>query len=163
MNDAVAHVVPLAQRPKAAEDIARWHFKEWGPYLEGEGFEERLERTRSWSRTDAIPFTMVAVLDDVPVGTASVVDHDMPDPPAACAPLAPWLSGVFVVPEHRKEGLGPLVVGACEEQAAALGHRILYLFTAPATAVKFYEPMGWQELLRTPYRGEEVVVMSKAL
>ncbi len=156
-------IVPLADRPADAEMVARWQFEEWGPYLPGEGLADRVAHLASWTSREAVPFTYLVVANDRVAGSASVVVHDMVDPPASCADLKPWLSCVFVHPDHRHCGLGSLVVGACEQRAAELGHSTLYLYTGADTATGFYEPMGWRSLDRPTYRGEVVVVMAKEL
>jgi GNAT superfamily N-acetyltransferase len=158
-----ARVVRLAERPEAVDLVARWHFEEWGSYPAEVGLPAARERLAAWATPDGIPSAFLALSDGEPAGSACLVDHDMPDPPEGTADLAPWLSGVFVRPERRKTGLGPALVEAVEEAAAALGHDVLYLYTGPVTAVKFYSPMGWEEILRPTYRGEEVVVMRKGL
>jgi GNAT superfamily N-acetyltransferase len=92
-----------------------------------------------------------------------LVDHDMSEPPVGTEELRPWLSGVYVAPERRSEGLGSALVKAVEEAASSLGHPRLYLYTAPVTAVRFYEPMGWEQVLSPIYEGNPVVVMQKLL
>jgi GNAT superfamily N-acetyltransferase len=153
----------LADRSEDAGTIARWQFEEWGPYVPGEDLEGRRRRLLGWAGRHHVPVTLVAVVDGRPVGSASVVDHDMPQPPQAWAAARPWVSGVYVVPDQRKTGLGPALVAGCEEQALALGHDVLYLYTGPVTATKFYEPMGWRARDRLAYMGDDIVVMSKEL
>ena len=87
----------------------------------------------------------------------------MPGPPAGTEHLRPWLSGVFVIPERRKAGLGPTLVATVEEAAGTLGYPTLYLYTAPVTARKFYAPLGWEVILTPSYEGKEVAVMAKSL
>ncbi len=87
----------------------------------------------------------------------------MPDPPKGTETLRPWLSGVYVIPERRKTGLGPALVGAVEMAAGILGYSHLYLYTAPVTARNFYSPLGWDVILTPSYEGKEVAVMAKAL
>jgi len=103
------------------------------------------------------------VVDDEVCGSASLVDHDMSDPPESTEDLRPWLSGVYVKPERRKTGLGAALVEAVEKAASNLHHPRLYLYTGPVTAVKFYAPMGWEKILSPRYEGKEVVVMQKVL
>jgi hypothetical protein len=43
------------------------------------------------------PQTFVLLVNEQPVGTASLVAHDMDERPD----LTPWLAGVFVIPEAR--------------------------------------------------------------
>jgi GNAT superfamily N-acetyltransferase len=156
-------IVRLADRPDAVDTVARWDFEEWGTTSEGSGLEATKRRFASWAADGGVPCAYVAVVNDEVCGSASLVDHDMSDPPERLADLHPWLSGVYVKPERRKTGLGPALVAAVGEAAKDLGYPRLYLFTGPVTAVKFYAPMGWETILTPRYEGKEVVVMEKVL
>lgn len=143
--------------------MARWHFEEWGAGPGEPGLDAVRRRLATWATQEGMPCSYVAVVDGEVYGSASLVDHDMPGPPEGTETLRPWLSGVYVTPERRKTGLGPALVRAVEEAARVLGHPCLYLYTGPVTAVKFYAPMGWAEILTTQYEGSNVVVMQKEL
>jgi GNAT superfamily N-acetyltransferase len=165
MRDCIMpqQILRLAERPEAVEVVARWHYDEWGIGPEEVGLEVIRRRVADWATGGGIPCGYVAVVDGEVCGSASLVDHDMSDPPAGTAELQPWLSGVYVKPERRKTGLGPALVNAVEDAASALGHTRLYLYTAPVTSVKFYAPMGWVTILSPFYEGRDVVVMQKDL
>jgi len=156
-------ITRLADRPDAVDVVARWDFEEWGTGDEEVGLEVTRRRFACWATDGGIPCAYVAVVDDEVCGSASLVDHDMSDPPEGTQDLRPWLSGVYVKPEHRKTGLGAALVEAVEKAASNLHHPRLYLYTGPVTAVKFYAPMGWEKILSPIYGGEEVVVMQKVL
>ncbi len=153
----------LADNVEFVPDIARWHYEEWGRSHEAVTEADVAARLSTWTNRDAIPLTYVAVRRGVPLGAASLVVHDMSVPAPGCEDLTPWLSGVFVTPERRGTGLGPALVGACEETAARLGHTGIYLHTAARTAQRFYVPMGWYILDLVDYRGHQVTVMAKTL
>lgn len=153
----------LADHPVAVDTVARWHFEEWGAGPDEPDLDAVRSRLATWATSEGIPCSYVAVVDGRVCGSASLVDHDMPDPPEGTETLRPWLSGVYVTPERRKTGLGPALVQAVEDAACVLGHSDLYLYTGPVTAVKFYAPMGWQEILTPEYEGSSVVVMHKEL
>jgi len=156
-------IVRLADRPEAVDIVARWHFDEWGAGPESAGLEAVRRRLISWATHGGIPCAYVAVVDDDVCGSASLVAHDMSDPPKGVESLRPWLSGVYVKADRRKTGFGSALVDAVEEAADVLGHPELYLYTAPATAKGFYAPLGWEEILTPNYEGKRVVVMGKAL
>jgi GNAT superfamily N-acetyltransferase len=156
-------IVRLADRPDAIDIVARWHFDEWGTGPETVGLEAVRRRVASWATQGGIPCGYIAVVDDEVCGSAALVEHDMSDPPKGVENLRPWLSGVYVKAERRKTGFGPPLVKAVEEAANVLGQPKLYLYTAPATAKKFYEPMGWDEILAPRYEGRRVVIMQKVL
>ena len=156
-------IIRLADRPDAVDVVARWDFEEWGTTPEELGLEATKRRFASWATDGGVPCAYVAVVDSEVCGSASLVDHDMSDPPEPLQDLHPWLSGVYVKPDRRKTGLGPALVAGVEEAAKHLGYPRLYLFTGPVTAVKFYAPMGWEAILTPWHEGKEVVVMEKAL
>jgi GNAT superfamily N-acetyltransferase len=153
----------LADHIELAPIIARWHFDEWSPFDPGVTVDDVATRLSSWANRDSVPVAYVAIDGGVPVGSASLVVHDMAQPAPGCADLTPWLSGVFVVPERRGTGLGPAVVGACEALAAQLGYPAIYLYTAARTAERFYRPMGWRTLDVVPFEDRPVTVMVKDL
>ncbi|MFL1464251.1 GNAT family N-acetyltransferase [Roseococcus sp. DSY-14] len=94
-----------------------------------------------------------------PVGTASLVQQDLPSRPD----LAPWLAGVFVVPEARGRGHAGRLVGHVEAHAAAAGVRTLWLYTGAADGL--YARLGWQvaEAAVDPGSGKPVRIMRRAL
>ena len=64
--------------------------------------------------------------------------------------LSPWLSGVFVAPEHRRRGIGAALVNRVVQEARVLGIPRLYLYTADSGALYFR--LGWSVVERTFYR-----------
>jgi GNAT superfamily N-acetyltransferase len=74
--------------------------------------------------------------------------------------LSPWLSDLFVVPEHRRRGVGAVLVGRVVLEARVLRSRRLYLYTLGSGAL--YLRLGWSVMERTFYRelwGEQKVTI----
>jgi len=99
--------------------------------------------------------TLVASLNTLPVGTATLLAHDVgteqwPD-------LTPWLAAVYVVPEHRRRGIGASLVNAIVSEAAAAGMDVLYLLTTERE--EFYTQLGWEVF----DRAGEATVMSRVV
>jgi hypothetical protein len=88
----------LADRREFIPTVARWHHTEWGDLRPGETVEDRAVRVERDCGHREIPTTFVALAGHQCLGSASLVACDMDIPPA----LTPWLSGVFVAPEHRR-------------------------------------------------------------
>jgi N-acetylglutamate synthase-like GNAT family acetyltransferase len=109
---------------------------------------------RARTARHAIPKTFVALENDQIVGTASLVEDDMPTRPE----LTPWLAAVYVLPEFRHRGIGLALVKAAMREAEALGVERLYLFTPDR--VRFYNRLGWKVIEHTEYRGQNVTIMS---
>lgn len=137
--------------------LANWYRQEWGHLSPDRSLEEWIQRLAERAHRDRIPLTVIAFEDDQPVGLASLVAADMD----TRRDLSPWLAGVYVAPAYRKRGFGSDLVMDIEERAAGLGIETLYLYTN--SAQRLYERLGWLEIEREPYRGREVVIMSKVL
>jgi GNAT superfamily N-acetyltransferase len=147
----------LVDYPENLSHIAGWVFDEWGQHIPGMTLEKTIEKYRTHLRRDTIPLTLIAVESGVPIGTASLVEHDMP----TRLELYPWLASVYVVPGWRHLEVGRNLVHRAEEEAQRLRIGKLYLFTPDR--MRFYSQQGWKELERTNYRGREVTIMYKGL
>jgi GNAT superfamily N-acetyltransferase len=128
----------LADHPGLVDTVLAWHWREWS---HGEA-DASLDRWRAQlverSNRDRIPFTLVAFVDDVAVGSVSVCEEDL-DP--RYADEGPWLSGMFVTGRARNQGIGRALLRVAEKQSRRFGATELWLFTTEAAA--FYGRCGW--------------------
>jgi len=148
-------ILSMADRVELIPVVARWHWDEWGGGDPGGSLEAWTQGLRRRLQRDRIPMGWVAMLGREPVGSVALIDHDM----ATHRELSPWLSGLFVVPDRRAEGVGSALTAHCEAAAAELGVGFLYLYAS--TAEDFYRRRGWEVVAREPYDREEVAVMVK--
>ena len=147
-------IEPLGLHPLLVPITVDWHIAEFDP--QGEiAFWTRAREAEA--QLGGIPCAWVAFLGEAPVGTVSLIEHNMDTRPD----LRPWLAALFVLPEHRKRGIGTLLVRRCEEEAKSLGERRLVLYTEAAE--NYYLHLGWSISSREPYEGEQVVVMKRDL
>jgi GNAT superfamily N-acetyltransferase len=102
----------------------------------------------------------VAFIAQEPVGAVSLAEHDMPDDPEV-RQLSPCVSGTYVRPERRREGIGTALMAALEARAVGFSITRLFLFTGEAEA--FYGRLGWLTIHRTRDHGSSVAVMEKRL
>lgn len=102
--------------------------------------------------------TFVLLEDDIVVGTASLVNSDLPSRPD----LKPWLASVLVLPPFRGKGYSAPLVRRVEE-AAKLSATTLWLYTWSAETI--YLKLGWQRVgpSRDEARGIDVVLMKRDL
>jgi GNAT superfamily N-acetyltransferase len=154
MPNQEMHIEYLSGRPEFIPTLARWHYQEWAYLRPGDSVEARIARLQESRGRGEIPLTLVAVSDGELLGSASLVEHDMDNRPE----LSPWLSGVFVRPERRRQGTGAALVGRIMDEATSLHVSKLYLYTVDRTA--FYANLGWSLLEHTAHRGKEISIMS---
>jgi GNAT superfamily N-acetyltransferase len=145
------HLIPL---------LGRWYWEEWGPFEPERSLASWIAMLAPRTLRDEIPTIYVALAagplprtEETPVGTASLIAADMSTHPE----LSPWLAGVYVVPEYRRQGIGRALVHRVMSTAAALSVPRLYLFTD--SKQRWYANLGWVEIGREPYQGLEVAIM----
>jgi GNAT superfamily N-acetyltransferase len=147
----------LADSPQLVPVIAKWHHDQWSYLNPDRSLSDRIAEYQTGHGRGQIPTTVVAFLEDQPVGSASLIEHDMD----TRLELTPWLASVFVSPLHRGQGIGSALVRRIEKEAENLGIGVLYLFTPDQESL--YTRLRWKVLSREDYRGEEVVIMEKKI
>ena len=114
-------IVTTAERPDLVPRVADWL---WQAFWKDSGkpYEQLLAAARKSAMGTAMPCTFVLLCDGQPVGTASLVAHDLDERPD----LSPWLAGVFVEPHARHQGFATRLIAAVEQAAAV---DTLWLYT----------------------------------
>jgi GNAT superfamily N-acetyltransferase len=120
-------------------------------------FEQELRSMELFASDQTRGVALVAKADGEPVGTCLLVESEI----EPNHDVSPWLTGLFVVPEHRQKGVGAALVRAIEDQARQREFSRLYLYTTDA--VGFYERLGWEVLDRTDWKGSETALMVRDL
>lgn len=156
MNERIAIVRLLTASPHAAV-VAGWAQAEWGHLHPETSAEEYRREFYAQCGQGGVPSVFVAMHDESPVGTASLVADDM----SIRRELMPWLASVFVAPEWRGLGIGSRLVRRVEAEALTHGIRQFYLYTPDQQAL--YRRLGWREREALNYRRESVTVMSRRL
>lgn len=75
--------------------------------------------------------------------------------------LGPWITGLWVEPEHRKHGIGQRLMLACEAEACKQGFQQVYLDTIGAEG--YHAKHGWKDIGTAKYQDEVVTIMQKNL
>jgi len=143
-----------------ADDIptlAQWHHDQWHTITPHLTVADRIAGFQSRTRRREVPTGFVAVLDEVVVGMACLVAHDMETRPE----LTPWLATVLVAPDYRGRGIGSALSERVVAEARALAFSKVYLVTFDKTS--FYARLGWSNLERTDYLGLPATIMIRAL
>ena len=153
-----ARIVALAERPDLVPTVGRWHWDLWGAEDPAGSLESWTARVGRWANHDAVPMIFIALAGSTAVGSVSLVAHDLPERPDLWD-LWPWLSGLYVVPECRRRGVGRALVARVEAQARSMGVVRLYLHTAQARGL--YEQLGWHPIRDDMAAGASVTIMVK--
>lgn len=82
--------------------------------------------------------SLVARLAGTLAGSILLVRHELD----ARHDLSPWLAGLVVAPDARRQGVGTVLVRALEDHARLCGVERLYLYTWEAR--RFYALLGWR-------------------
>jgi GNAT superfamily N-acetyltransferase len=138
--------------PHHLETLARWHQEEWGYFKPNKTLAMRIEAMKSHLLPEFVPTTFVAANHEL-LGSASIIEHDMD----TRKELTPWLAGVYVAPEFRRQGIGSALVLHAMEQARENIIERLYLFTPDMDV--FYARLGWKTFENTSYFGYVVTIM----
>jgi GNAT superfamily N-acetyltransferase len=116
--------------------VARWLWEEFSRQS-GRPLKHVQERLAASTAACGPPQTFVLLVDGEPVGTASLVAHDLDTRPD----LTPWLAGVFVVPEARGRGHAARLIETVEAAGRAAAIPSLWLYTHAAERI--YARAGW--------------------
>jgi predicted N-acetyltransferase YhbS len=146
----------LASRIDLLPVVAGWIYNEWWQDVEGASASTLIDLLRAHRVPDQIPMTLVALLGAQPVGTATLLAHDVGT--EQWPQLSPWVAAVYVAPAYRRRGIGARLVNEAVIGARALGTGVLYLLTTERE--DFYGQLGWQVLDRA---GESVVMSHNLL
>ncbi len=132
-------IVTVVQRPDLLKTVASWIYEQWWSHDPNHNPETIAALLMQRSSTDHIFASFVALYDSKPVGTATLLDHDVgterrPD-------LTPWVAAVYVIPSMRRKGIGRTLVSHATKYAESHGINTVYLWTTDRTS--WYEHLGW--------------------
>lgn len=105
----------------------------------------------------AMPHSVLAVVNGIAVGCASLLDDDE----VTGWPDRFWLGNVVVHADYRGRGIGTALIGAIETLAREL--RIAELHLVTGTAINWYERNGWSVQDSALVHGHPMTVMHKTL
>ncbi len=133
----------LGEKQEFFDDLALLWLREWGSCTDPSYIEKKKRKYRTRLNVGKIPFVLVAHRGHELMGSAGLSEHDLEKRPE----LTPWVIGVLVKPEFRKQGVATRLVTEVVERARDLGIRRLYLHTEKAQGL--YEKLGWTFLEHT--------------
>jgi GNAT superfamily N-acetyltransferase len=145
-------------RPSAPElsTCAKWRVEAFSDVLEA-GVEAEERSLQAFTSDQNGQLALVAKLDGILAGTCLLARSEL----EPCHPVSPWLAGLYVAPEHRRRGVGRVLVATIEDQARQRGNHRLYLYTV--SAIKYYERLGWSTIDQIDWKGFATTLMAREL
>lgn len=137
-----------------ARTLAVLHEAEWRHLYKHWGAERALREFDAEHADGTIPATIIALEGDHLLGSISVIQDDLP----GWTHLNPWVASFFVLPEHRRRGVGTFLFRAAETLLQENGLRRAYLFTE--TAEIFFIKQGWHFIEPAVANGTPVRILS---
>jgi GNAT superfamily N-acetyltransferase len=120
----------VSDDPDLPAKVASWEYRAFGGRKQDERenhFRTLLRGRRDRSRWGVIEVLVAFGSSGKVVGSACLLRDDM----AWCRGrhgLTPWLSSLFVLPGHRHQGFGRLLVESMAAEAACRGYQELFLY-----------------------------------
>ena len=130
----------LIEHPEYIPQLAQWLFEQWDAILGEETPEARIKKLKAHMNRDELPIAWIAHSTGQLLGTAALRVHDL----EGREDLTPWLGGVFVASQFRRQGIGAALGATVEDEARTRGIHTLYLFTLDKQA--WYSRLGWKLL-----------------
>jgi N-acetylglutamate synthase-like GNAT family acetyltransferase len=147
----------LIDHPEYIPQLAQWLFEQWDTILREKTPEARIKKLKAHMNRDELPIAWVAHADGQLLGTAALRVHDL----EGREDLTPWLGGVFVGAEFRRQRIGAALCAAVEDEARSRAIHTLYLFTLDKQA--WYSRLGWSILGSCVWHQRSGDIMCKQL
>ena len=147
----------LIDHPEYIPPLAQWLFDEWDVILGEKTPEVRIKKLKAHMNRDQLPIAWVAHANGQLLGTAALRVYDLD----GREDLTPWLGGVFVGTQFRRQGIGAALCATVEEEARSRGIETLYLFTLDKQA--WYSRLGWTPLASCVWHQRPGDIMCKQL
>ncbi len=168
----------LAEVPQCLAEVARWQHEQWQvnrapaqldlfarseSEQDHQQLAERTAQLRQHLGASLIPITFVILTQSKltqgkPVASVSLVHYKQS---GSAKGGVPWLTNMYVVPEHRGLGLAQALLRRAEDYALAISQTRLYLHALGAEG--FYLQRGWLRLKTQVVDGKKLRVLVRHL
>ena len=149
-------VTTTTDRPDLVPLVARWLWDAFWRHTD-KSPDQLLDAVARSASERPMPRTFILLVGNEPVGTASLVAHDLDDRPE----LTPWLAAVFVVRHARGQGHAARLVTEVEAHARSASIATLWLYTN--TAERIYARLGWRTAETIRHNGKPFALMRREL
>lgn len=147
----------LADYPEYIPQLGQWLLEQWGEILGEQTPEARIKKLKTHLNRDKLPIAWVAHRNGELMGSAALRVCDL----EGHEDLTPWLAGVIVGREFRRQGVGEMLCRHVADYARSRSIETLYLFTLDKQA--WYSRLGWSLFRPCAWHEHRGDIMSKAL
>ncbi len=151
----------LADHPEAMLVLKELFESEWEPYYGASGpGDAEIDIKKSANRTE-LPIAIVAIVDGNVCGTAALKKESVTTYPD----FFPWLAGLLVAPEYRRQGIGERLIIEIEKLAKQLGYKEIYVGTGEKSGMSeiTLDKRNWKFIDKSEYFVSEASVYKKKL
>ena len=144
----------------AIPTLVDWLYGDWQTYDVTLTKERLVSGLEAQLANDGMPFTLVALKGEVPIGMISLKREG----PTELADFpGPWPGSFHVIPEERPRRIGWHLATLIFTIARGLGHKQLNFYTSNPRNVTRYTKLGARVLETRPFRGHTITIMSLKL
>ncbi len=133
----------LADRPELVKTLAQWALAEW-PESVSHSLRGAVLNFAARANVDRLPLGLIALECELPVGMATLGLDRPPQELGWETAFVPCLTGLYVIPERRNQGIGSALCNCVAGEALRFGFQEIHLYTLDAA--EFYQARGWRRL-----------------
>ncbi len=134
-------IFPLAEKQIFYPILAYWSYTSW--YMGRKvPFNAVLNEYRRRADMESMPYSFIALWDDIPAGMVSLKENDL----SSRLELGPWLSALYVAPEFRKRGIAERLITEIKKQCSSIAVPRVFLFIDNKNMdylEKYYRNKNW--------------------
>jgi len=134
-------IYPLSLKKPLSPICAYWSYATW--YMSRDiPFTAVMNEYNRRSDAASYPYSFIALWGELPVGMVSVKESEL----AQREELSPWLSALYVSPEHREKGIGDRLIRTVIDDCRRKKVKRVFLFLDSrnlARLERFYRNRGW--------------------
>ncbi|MBU3143814.1 GNAT family N-acetyltransferase [Clostridium sp. CF012] len=135
-------IVHLIDNKEFINEVAGWLYKEFVQNIRNDIDLDYVIRALHNRRKDSTPITLIAVEDNICLGTITLFQNDL-----KTMQLTPWLGALYVKDIYRARGIAEKLMNELELLTKKLGFKDLYLRTEHTAA--YYRKLGWKYICKT--------------
>ncbi|MCB2299285.1 GNAT family N-acetyltransferase [Clostridium tagluense] len=132
-------IVHLIDNKEYIDEVAGWLYKEFVQNIRNDIDLDYVIRALHNRRKDSIPITLIAVEDNICLGTITLFENDL-----KTMQLTPWLGALYVNSIFRGRGIAKELMNQLELFTKKLGFKDIYLRTEHTA--DYYRKLGWEYL-----------------